>query len=429
MIPSANQPAKPAKSPFLGIDAKSLHAAGGPVSGEPSENRELENIRRRYRLQRVASGLLFNPAAVPIYDQEYGVCKCHRSRLSDRVQLHRNVDGSGARFSGLDTCGSVWHCPVCAHGITNKRKAELVAGLVAARALGYEAHLLTLTHPHTAELGAADQLAKQADARQRYKNCRAYKRIMAKYGRLGSICSLETTHGKNGWHPHTHEIIFLRPGLLLNAADVDELRREWVRILIKVGLGSVSDEADMLAHAFDLRDGTYAAEYIAKFGQDPQGWQVADELTKSHSKMGGRKIGGGDHVTPFQLLAQYADGNAKAGALFIEYAKAFQGKRMLTWSPGLKAKLGIGEQSDAELVADDAAPDPRPAEEACGLLEADDWRLVLERDARGELLYITARNGWPGVQAFLHELRHHRPKTHRGDSECWVRKPWRPGPG
>ena len=72
-------------------------------------------------------------------------------------------------------------------------------------------------------------------------------------------------------------------------------------------------------------------------------------MTKGHIKKG--KAGG---ETPFDLLrAVLADKNDKqAAALFAEFAKAFKGKRQLSWSNGLKAKFNLVEKDDEELAAE-----------------------------------------------------------------------------
>ena len=71
-------------------------------------------------------------------------------------------------------------------------------------------------------------------------------------------------------------------------------------------------------------------------------------MTKGHIKKG--KAGG----NTFDLLrAVLADKNDKqAAALFAEFAKAFKGKRSLSWSNGLKAKFNLVEKDDEELAAE-----------------------------------------------------------------------------
>src|SRR5664279_2587900 len=68
--------------------------------------------RMRYQLQRAAQGLLPGER----------VKHCQRSTMNEYgVGVFRSSDG-GASFGNLATCGSVWHCPVCAAKITEQRR-------------------------------------------------------------------------------------------------------------------------------------------------------------------------------------------------------------------------------------------------------------------------------------------------------------------
>ena len=115
-------------------------------------------------------------------------------------------------------------------------------------------------------------------------------------------------------------------------------------------------------------------------------------MTKGHIKKG--KAGG----NTFDLLrAVLADKNDKqAAALFAEFAKAFKGKRQLSWSNGLKAKFNLVEKDDEELAAEleDSA-------ELLGLISPDEWRDVLKVKARATVLELAAAAGWPAVKKFL----------------------------
>ncbi|MFY0026513.1 rolling circle replication protein, Rep63 protein, partial [Acinetobacter baumannii] len=81
----------------------------------------------------------------------------------------------------------------------------------------------------------------------------------------------------------------------------------------------------------DLRDGTYADQYVSK-------WGIESELTKGHVKKG--RNGG---FTPFDLLqlSMYSETvfEKYCGKLFQEFAIAMKGARQLVWSRGLKALL------------------------------------------------------------------------------------------
>ena len=97
-----------------------------------------------------------------------------------------------------------------------------------------------------------------------------------------------------------------------------------------------------MQHGLDLADGTYADQYIGK-------WGVEHEMTKGHIKKG--KEGG---LTPFDLLQLSFEDELifgrKPGQLFKEYAAAFKGARQLMWSRGLKDVFGLRDVSDDEIM-------------------------------------------------------------------------------
>lgn len=397
-------------SPNLGISAKSLHA----LKPKPSTNsyNKLEARRMRYDLQRTAQGLMYDREAA----KQHRVCGCSRNVASDGVVVYRNVSGDNARFSNLMTCGSVWACPVCAAKVTEARRAELQAGVTEWIRQGGQIALMTLTHPHESFDSLAENLDKFAKALQYFKNSRAYKGAFGtpkhpgRYGRVGSVRSLEVTHGVNGWHPHTHDLVFLkRDGLLNDVHTIEELKGAWVKAQLKAGIGGNSRITDMFEHGLDIRGGDYAAEYVAKFGHEPKlfdSWSAAHEVTKQHSK-----VGGGEHATPFMLLSWAMGGDTVAGELFKEFVNCFDGKRMNYWSPGLRKLLAIEEIDDETLAIEDT--EPAPEEEIVIRLDEFQWKLVLETNARAEVLISAAGGGKQGVLDLLDDLKT-RPKGYRG---------------
>ena len=351
---------------------------------------------------RTAQALMFDPALVA--EKQKRVCWCNRTirTMGEQLAIFRTDAGTGARLAGLATCGSVWHCPVCAAKITESRRRELDLAVTAWIKHQGAVNLLTLTFPHESDWPLADLLARFGKALQGFKNSKGYKRIMGGADRAGSIRSLETTWGEHGWHPHTHDLVFIKGEI--SDADVDELSALWVRQVIKAGLASLADQSKMLARderkaaqgtrgciALTLQDGRYAAEYIAKFGHD-SAWGVSAEMTKPHAKLGAvREFD--DHYTPFQLLAWAQAGDEKAAALFREFADAFEGKRMLSWSPKLRLLLTgqENELSDAELAAHD---DPAPEETRVAFLAEEQFETLTARNKVGEFLTYVARCCW-----------------------------------
>lgn len=378
---------KPAR-PYLGITAKSLH--------RPQNQGLSAGQKTNFKLQRTAQSLLFSKGA----EKQHRTCWCCRTVQGDGVAVKRRADGMGARLSGVGTCGSVWACPVCAAKITEARRAELMEGMARAKSLGYAPFLLTLTTPHGRDHVLAELLPSFQKALTTFKNSKTYKNTMVEAGRLGSIRSLEVTWGQvNGWHPHTHDLVFVKAGF---EHRLDVLKNAWFKQLKKAGLAEDCQLSDVLEHGLDLRDGTYAAEYVAKFGREAssEGWGLSGELTKSHAKIGMRS----GRFSPFQILAFAETGDAQARALFREFAAAFEGKRMLSYSPKLKTALGQGDLPDEVLASMDT---PMPDEQHAGRLSVDDFHEVVKRGAIPDLLDYAAR--------YLTE-----PETSEADLADWI---------
>lgn len=373
----------------LGTIAKSIHAGRkpAPLSGNPQAAKLV-----RYTLLRTAQSLLWEKGAAP--NAQHRTCWCHRSLMGDQVGVYRSESGQ-ARISGLNTCGSVWSCPVCSAKICEARRRELSQAMTGWVATGGRVALMTLTFPHERDHALLELTVKFTKALQAFMNSRTFKNISSDAGRAGLIRSLEVTVGVNGWHPHTHSLLFLAREL--DEDEIAQLKRQWVNILLKNGLGDASKITWMMERALDIRGGEYAAEYIAKFGHD-SAWGMSSEVTKPHAKLGGVKQNGDWHATPFQLLTwaeeRDVDGNwtqeaAMAAAQFREFSAVFKGKRMLSWSRGLRKKLNLAEQAlDDEVIA--AADEPMPAEERVGNVNQEQFTVLLKTNHVGKFLSYVA---------------------------------------
>lgn len=323
--------------------------------------------------------------------------KCMRLRQgSKEIQVWQSKEYKTTSFAGLQTCGSVWACPVCSAKIAERRRAEIVAAMASHKAAGGCMHLLTLTAPHQRSDALGELLSKQAVALKKMFADTSVRKIFAAMGVVGQIRALEVTHGRlskhnNGWHPHYHLLLFSGAGVALGnvtASQVTQwtnrLYERWLACCLGAGLGAPSVE-----HGLKLDDGSKAAKYVAK-------WGLEDEMTKGHTK---RAIHG---ETPFDFLRAYLvdKKDKQAGALFKEFAETFKGKRQLHWSPGLKKRFAIGEATDEELAVqmDDHAS-------MLGTITLDQWRDVLAVDGRGTVLMLAANGGWDAVSLYLVSIR------------------------
>lgn len=361
----------------------------------------------RYQLLRVAQGVL--AVAGKGWKEQHRTCWCSRSlRQGDdytpngggMVDVYRNAGRDGASLAGLNRCGNLHTCPVCAAKVGELRRKQLSAAMVAHVGNGGAAYLLTFTFPHEADESLTSLQAKFDKARQRFQNSRKWKDFKKAKRIIGVVNSLEyTVSQENGWHPHVHMLVFcdkqaFGEGSPVNAFGdlesflIEDLTRLWCDTLFKVGLGDNSKLNDMLKHALNVRGGEKAAEYIAKFGRDEK-WGASSELAKSHSKIGtaGEKWGV-LHFTPFQLLVWAEQGDGWAVHRFREYAEVTEGKRALVWSPKLKAALGVQDIDEEEWAANDDAPQPEQV--LIGSLTAEQFAVIMSRKHLPQFLEYVA---------------------------------------
>jgi hypothetical protein len=285
-----------------------------------------------------------------------------------------------ASYRGLQICGSVWHCPVCAAKVANERCAEISNAIILAAELGFKAVLVTYTARHDYKTVLKDQLDAMTEAHRAVWRGESAKRMKEQFGMLGMIRTLECTHGRNGWHPHIHALIFL-------PADCDvvsfgsALRFRWELMALKHGL-------TMNKHGFDIVDNAQkVADYLAKWGHMPQ-WSEADELARWHTKIG-RGRNKNEHYTPWQLLDFADHGDDEAGELWKEYALTYYGRKQLHWSKGLRDALGMNKELTDEELAEKQADDATTLYEI--RLSSQQWAWIKGNDMRVELLELVEK--------------------------------------
>lgn len=387
---------------------------GGDIEAQRAEVARIDSRVHKWVLQAAVRQLMPN----------HLTAFCCRSVLPQErrgvvgVEVWKSNTHGRAHYGNLMTCGYVWSCPVCAPKVAARRAEEVERAISNHQAQGGRVAFLTLTVPHWASDDLAQLLPDFSGALSAFWSRRAVKDALRALGFKGSIRALEVTHGRNGWHPHTHYLMFLD-----SKADIGLVRpilyKEWAKTIQK-RLGR-----EINHHGFTLElvgggrdqggtdeDAAQLSRYVVKSLEDSV-WGVPEELTKGHVKKG--RMGG---RTPFALLHDYATGDDKqAGALFAEFVRVFHGRRQLFWSKGLRRDLLDQEQEAtdqelAEQVMDNAS--------LLGTLTLDQWRRVLaapRKDTRGLLLEVAAAGGWPAVQTFLESLPELRQRGKKHESE------------
>jgi hypothetical protein len=294
--------------------------------------------------------------------------------------------GGQAFYKGLAVCGSVWTCAICACRISEKRRAELAA---AVERTGYSMVLVSITLQHDKSDHLAELLDSLNDGTRRMKQGRWWKDFSARYQLKASVTSLEITYGGSGWHPHKHWLLFCD----LPQSEIDqeglqaELTTRYKAILAKHGRYA----SDL--YGINVRIGhACAGSYVSKWGLD-------SELVKASTKEG--REGG---FSPFQLLDLYQAGDKQAGALFVEYSKATEGKRQLVYSRGARQVLGlaVAEKTDQELAAAEEETENEPV--LLFALNRDGWKKILQHGARTDLLDVADSGDQLKIIDFLENL-------------------------
>jgi predicted nucleic-acid-binding protein len=321
------------------------------------------------------SDYLLQDQASKLLKHKFRVKYCLKRKInkSELVNVCWNESTKKAHFGNVIRCGSVWVCPVCAKKITEKRRTELASinerwkkGITLYSPLAQDknfigapvfipeivqgyTYLITLTNPHYAQDRLSDLREKQKEAMKKFFSDRKGRYIFDHLmGKRFHVTNYEVTYGQNGWHPHHHILVFSDKYLSIH--EFNELHEimadHWRSSLAAVGIRKVKEHEKFIA--CDFQDGTYADQYVGK-------WGIEHEMTKGHVKKGKETF------TPFDLLRLSEKDDLIfekfPSKLFQEFAIAFKGARQLVFSRGLKHSFAIKDISDdqiADSVLDEA---------------------------------------------------------------------------
>lgn len=289
---------------------------------------------KRFALRQVAGELL--------PDERVNWCYKRLIPIAKTAELWRNPEKQTGHWHNLASCGSVWHCPVCAARITESRRVELQEAIDRAAGRAWGMALLTLTVQHDRDNTLRESLEAVAGAWRKTTSGKGWQTIKSKYGLLHTVAGLEITCSKsNGWHPHKHVIMFFDRELLPEELETlaDQVSFRYRAALAGWGRWASAEVG------IDLRAGnTGVGDYVAK-------WGMAAELAKAPVKTGRHQS-----FSPFELLALAGQGDKWAAGLFVEYGRTMKGRKQLFWSRGLRDALALGgEKADQDLAGDDLA--------------------------------------------------------------------------
>lgn len=318
----------------LSVSATALLDTGG-ITFARAEVAHLQDPQsmddpRQVARERQARARELRTVAGKVFRQKDGkpeaVCRCGRHvsgqlLLGDEPAAVLMTGETGAHWNGVVSCKSVWLCPVCAARIASRRRDQVAHLVKEHQQQGGVVILLTYTISHQRGDSLEDLVNQLTAGWSALRRSAAVKRAEGLLRLRGGIRALEITHGRSGWHPHLHLLLFLGGDGqgYLDLHHITEgmgiLVDSWIRRFYRSGV-SVSE----LAQDWQICDNAErAGEYATK-------WGAAAELTHGHIKRG--KAGS---RTPWDILADYAaDRWPPDGDLLQHYGRTMKGRRQLT---------------------------------------------------------------------------------------------------
>jgi hypothetical protein len=336
---------------------------------------------------------------------------CGAWRRPDAEAVLVGLDEHGeAHLAGVQSCGSVWACPVCSASIRQGRSVQVQQAALAHLAAGGGLAFVTLTVPHDRGDALAELLDGVIVGWNAIRKHRGVKRASAAAGGWSDyIRAVEITDGVNGWHPHLHVLLFLeRPGeaLALKALE-SAMHAAWSAFAVSRGrrAPALGIGVRLQAVSNDSTGAATLASYLTKI-QDEDGVDRALGLEMARGDLKSGRGRGSMH--PFELIDRARAGDRRAIARWREYEQATKGRRCIEWSRSLKKRYDIG--SDENL----ATPDPTALLPVHRFNELD-WALVCRNRAQWRVLVAAEDYGSAGVERVLKSLlyRESRAHTHR----------------
>ncbi len=275
------------------------------------------------------------------------VQKCGNTPIGE-VQL--SLSKGRAFFRGLHTCNSVHVCTVCAPKILWHRVKEIEKMIEIHLEKGGSLLLLSLTVKHSAQDTLSSLLEALGEGWNRMVNTKTFSNERSHYGLKGWVKANEQVVGENGFHPHSHSLLFLENEI--SPAELTEwtaaLSRRYLRGVSSKGV-AMDEKIAVNLKPVEVRSGiaNALAWYLCKQGflnssdgsPFPAGSSGDFEQTKG--------------LTPFELVERISkQGSVEDVVLFQEYEKATLGKRQIQWSQGFRKSYGLDDELSEDEIMD-----------------------------------------------------------------------------
>jgi hypothetical protein len=312
----------------------------------------------------------------------------------------RFSEAHGAGFSGVQSCGSVWVCPVCSAKILARRSIETGVLLLGWENLGGRHVMGTLTMRHHRGHSLRQEWDALAKAWTSVVGSRVYRKWKQRLGSPGLVKVVEVTYGDNGWHVHLHFVLLV--GGECTSDDVAELGRwlmpKWERSLAAAGMPGALPVGQDLKLVEGVEAASQLGEYLSKATAYGSAEALGRELFSSWSK-GSRSVHSTEPV--WRLIEAFAEtGDLGLLKLWHEYERDSHGRKQMAWSNGLRELMAIGpEKTDEEIAAEEAG------DRDLVHISRDGWQAVLSASWPAvRILEVLEQKGVGALCRFLDEM-------------------------
>ncbi len=351
---------------------------------------------KRYKLLAEAQKILIkNNICNPRNGNPHRTRFCHarRTYLAENItiKLNHSLISSEASIGNVQTCGSVWSCPICATRIAVKKGKLVQKALIYAKENNQMPIMVALTASHSLHTPLKEFKKKFKAAWKMFSSHRQWRKFKKCYGLKHWIANREITYGKHGWHYHMHLLLFM-DAIKLKYADEsikleETLTELWLACLSHNGLSGLGE------YALKITAGKNVGEtYLTKVGltEDAKTGNLQYELTGASNKKSGYTI--------WDILRHASYGDNTSETLYIEFVSAMFGDSFLSFSKGFLPLL-----EDIQLPAEDENSDKKTD---WLFISPYWWRIVYQSYAIADLLEVAAtERSVDKVREFLHDLQ------------------------
>jgi len=273
--------------------------------------------------------------------------------------------------------------------------------------------MVTLTQRHRRSDPLATTLDVSISGWRKLVSGQWHRRLREHFALYGTFRAVEITRGPNGWHSHVHALLLFERSL-----DEDELReltnavrKRWAHISETMTGRTLSYEhgSDVrpIEHA-DLTGGSYVTLIEEK--EDAEAVHrvsASRELLRFDLKEG---VSSSKGATPFQLLdlaVNQGTPDYHYLSLWREYEQATYGRRCMTWSKGLRERLGLCDEDLDDAMLPEKEGAASESELIYSLTDREYSRLQRIPGALAAILEAAERGGRHGVEQALRQYRRH----------------------